>query len=140
MSFRIDATKGLTGNQIHDAFVNYFNVNGLDKSCSYFGYTRDIVINHKLEYGENLYLRGQGFSVTVNGREQEANWDRGILLQNTGSDTWAARITLHNTDAVFKALINDDNKRWEEGENHTCIDFFRLMQKTHSYFSMSLKT
>jgi hypothetical protein len=59
-------------------------------------------------YGNNLYIRGEG---------GELNWEKGILMENAGSDEWSWSTTSATGEITFKFLINDDI--WSTGENFT---------------------
>lgn len=65
-----------------------------------------ITVIYDVGFGNQIYLRGEGAGLS---------WDRGILLENKGSDVWQWETSCPD-DIEFKVLINDSN--WEQGENH----------------------
>lgn len=65
-----------------------------------------IIVNYNVGFGNALYLRGKGASLS---------WDRGILLKNTEQDKWVWETSSPFTTCEFKVLINDTD--YENGEN-----------------------
>lgn len=66
-----------------------------------------IIANVDVGYGNTLYLRGEGAGLS---------WDKGVPLDNLGSDQWSWS-TVSAGNILFKFLIND--KVWSTGDNLT---------------------
>lgn len=72
------------------------------------GHVTTVIAKLDVGYGNNLYIRGEG---------AELNWEKGILMENTGSDEWSWSTGLAAGEIAFKFLINDEI--WSTGENFT---------------------
>ncbi len=124
MSFRIDPTKGLSQQEV---FAAKNSLESLKEDDFYFRKC-NLIVKHKLQFGQTLYLRGDS---NTNGDHPFYGWDRKLALINIGPDTWTIPISflIKKTDKVaFKFLIDD--KDWEEGENHNFQDLLLLTQKS----------
>lgn len=76
-----------------------------------------ITVKYDIGFGNQLYLRGKGASLS---------WDKGLLLKNIKNDEWVWETNQTFTSCEFKVLIND--MRYEIGDNHTltcgaCIQY-----------------
>lgn len=67
-----------------------------------------ITVKYDIGFGNQLYLRGKGASLS---------WDKGVVLKNEKSDEWIWETDQTFTSCEFKVLIND--MRYETGDNHT---------------------
>lgn len=69
--------------------------------------TTVIVAKFDVGHGNNLYIRGDGHSLS---------WESGTLMENAGGDTWQWTTTEAREGVLgFKLLIND--QIWSVGEN-----------------------
>jgi hypothetical protein len=132
MSFRIDSKQGLKQENISAAQ----NLAGLLQKNEAFcvNLKCTLVVRQRLNFGESLYIRGKpGDDFTVN--KSILSWNRGIQLQNQGPDTWSAPIEINigkYREVAFKFLVNDNDKQWENGENHDLQDLLFLAQNSLS--------
>ena len=58
-------------------------------------------------FGNAVYIRGDGPGLS---------WDKGVLLDNTGSDHWKISLSKATKPVTFKFLINDE--KWNNGEDY----------------------
>lgn len=68
--------------------------------------TTIILAKTDLGWGNNLYIRGEGASLS---------WDKGVLMQSVSDNEWLWEAKGLKGSLVFKFLINDEI--WCEGEN-----------------------
>ncbi len=79
-----------------------------------------IVIKYDAGYSNDLFLRGEGGSLS---------WNKGIKMKNIKNDEWLWESEVSFSACEFKVLLNDEN--FEEGENHalTCGSALRYTPK-----------
>lgn len=58
---------------------------------------------------DKLFIRGNGCDLS---------WNKGVELKKTGTNTWIFETQKSFANLEYKILINDDNNRWEKGDNH----------------------
>ncbi len=75
-------------------------------SSSHKPHTTTIIATIDIGWGNALYLRGEGAGL---------NWERGILMDNIGTDRWEWKTVAPHPGISFKFLIND--QVWSSGEN-----------------------
>ncbi len=62
------------------------------------------------------YDAGLGNSLFIRGEPPLLNWEKGIALKNTGSDTWVFETEGNFPSLKYKIVLNDN--RFEQGEDH----------------------
>jgi hypothetical protein len=66
-----------------------------------------VTVQCDVGFGNGVYIRGQGGGLS---------WEKGVLLENRGADTWVWETTQLFTNCEFKVLLND--QQYETGDNH----------------------
>lgn len=66
-----------------------------------------VVAKVDLGWGNTLYVRGEGAGLS---------WDKGVAMENNGSDEWTLSLS---SKAQFKVLRNDCD--WSSGDNFVAV-------------------
>jgi hypothetical protein len=62
--------------------------------------------------GQKIFIRGNGPGL---------NWEKGIPLVRIDWETWELRIAKADAEFEYKFVLNDENSKWEEGDNHKIV-------------------